>query len=164
MAPRVQAFIQHVQPYKLFATTPKATGFVLLNEMCNIYKHRLIAPVLLSVSDVSIELSGVRCSLTGARTHKVEAPLENDTVFVSFSSPDFGPKSKIQMKAQPTCYIGFPPGTPAQGWAVEDFLNGAIGTVRWIVHETTKLQWGEPLGLWGPEHTLVSPPPHDAPP
>ena len=76
-------------------STPKEAGIFLLNEMCNVYKHRLLAPVLLSFKSVELGVRGVRCSITSFRLHEVNGPLNDDTVFASFASPDFGPESKV---------------------------------------------------------------------
>ena len=156
MDPTVQDFIEGLQPYKYAAFgLPEEAGIFRLSEMCNVYKHRLLAPVLLAVKNVELAVKGNRCTVTRVDFHEPEGQLGAETVFADFSSPDFGMESTVRVQAKHFPYIGFPIGTPAYPLSVRDFLNGAVGTVRHAVQEATKLQWGEPLELAGPAHTVV---------
>jgi hypothetical protein len=64
----VQRMIEELQPYH--EEQPQNNGFMNLNEMCNTYKHRLLAPVLLSLERASLTFEPVNCQITEAVTYR----------------------------------------------------------------------------------------------
>jgi hypothetical protein len=116
--PRVKAAIQHVQSYKAIfkGKLPEMEGLFHLHEMCNLYKHRILAPVVLQVDGGSLILAANDCLPTHLKTDSAPKRLSNDAVLATFVVPDMLPSSKVQLKTQPAFGIGSrrvpPPGIP----------------------------------------------------
>jgi hypothetical protein len=138
----VQRFIWDVQPYKMSGADGLAenNGLWIFNELCNMYKHRLLSQVLLALLDryqLSLKVIRGRMSVRDFTIHPFPTDLKNGAVLATFRLAN-ATDSVIQVETQPTVYVVFEPGTAAERIPVWDLLNGLVGTVGWIVKELAR--------------------------
>jgi len=147
MAPRVQATIQRAQPYKV--TAPKTQTLYLLNDLCDSYKHRLLAPVMLMLDKASLTWQPIHCTVKDVTIQpQWSNPIENKAVVATFTLDNVKPcKSRLVLGTQPFCRVVFPKGTAAENVRVGEFLISVTDTIRQAAHVLTRLQWGVPMDL-----------------
>jgi hypothetical protein len=152
---RVQAYLQRVQPYKAPASKggPKGCGLFLLNEMCNLYKHRQMMPIVVRPRTIKAMIMPVRCTPQSFEYIDPGGPMRDGALIARLSLPDWGPRSSINISPRAKTRLSFPLEAPeaARGQDLWTFCNGAVGTVRRIVEDTTALQWGTSMVLPEPD-------------
>jgi hypothetical protein len=149
MGPWVQRLIEAIQPYHDVAggVLPQESGLLILNEMCNTYKHRLLVPILLKFQKIKISIQAEGCSVSALTPVQNVGELKDGVVVATFLVERYSDKAEIHIATQLFTNLGFPAGVFAEFHNILDFGLQGLHIVRAIIAALTEVQWGGPMDL-----------------
>jgi len=149
MNPWVQRLIEAIQPYNDIAngTLPHNQALLALNEMCNIYKHRLLVPILIKLETIQIGFQPEDCTISDIVPAQNVHEIENGSVVATFRIKPLSDKANVEISTQPFTGLGFPSGVFAEFHNIIDFGAKELHIVRTIIAALTEIQWGTPIDL-----------------
>lgn len=129
MSNKAQTFIESIQPYH--APNYEMDWLWMLNELCNVNKHRFIQATPAALTSTSVELGGTPGGLVEFEGLRVDR-LVDGAVVAHFRPRHEAIEAEVDVKAALHAQIAFEPGPPAYSVHLLNTLLAFEAMARWV--------------------------------